>query len=219
MIHKVEFHCHTLFSKDSLAPLEGVLAACQRKGIDRLVITDHNTIAAAGPARQLAPEQFIIGEEIMTSQGELLAFFVEEEVPPKLIPEEAINRLRSQGAFISVSHPFDRYRSGHWEEADLLEIMPLVDAIEVFNARCMLADFNQQAQAFAREHALAGTVGSDAHAAFEIGRAVLSLPEFHDARGLREALLSAKQQTRLSSPWVHFTSRYAVWYKKRRGIS
>jgi hypothetical protein len=34
-----------------------------------------------------------------------------EEVPPGLTPHEAIRRLRDQGAFISVSHPFDTTRS------------------------------------------------------------------------------------------------------------
>jgi len=30
---KVEFHCHTIYSKDSLLPPEGLLEACRRKGI------------------------------------------------------------------------------------------------------------------------------------------------------------------------------------------
>ena len=60
----------------------------------------------------------------MTTRGELLAAFVTEEVPSGLSPQEAIQRLRSQGAFISVSHPFDVMRHGHWDLPDLLEISP-----------------------------------------------------------------------------------------------
>ncbi len=86
-------------------------------------------------------------------------------------------------------------RSGHWAEKDLLGILPLVDAIETFNARCMQASYNRQAQAFAREHGVLGTVGSDAHAAFELGRATLLLPDFHDAESLRQALPQAKAYT------------------------
>jgi predicted metal-dependent phosphoesterase TrpH len=209
-----EFHCHTVYSKDSLTTPRQLLAACKKKGIERVVITDHNTIQGALHARDLDPERVIVGEEIMTVSGELLAFFVQEQVLPGLHPREAIARLREQDAFISVSHPFDRHRSGHWKLPDLQSIAPLVDAIEIFNARCILADFNHQAQEFAQQHNLPGTVGSDAHAPFELGRAGLRLPGFHHRESLLEALQQAQAIVRLSPAWVHFYSRYAVWRKK-----
>lgn len=214
MTLRVEFHCHTISSRDSLAQPEALLAACRRKGIDRLVITDHNTVAGAFLAKDLDPERVIVGEEIMTTAGELLAAFVTEHVPPGLTPKETIAILREQGAFISVAHPFDRQRKGHWRLPELVEIAPLVDAIEVFNSRCLSARFNHEAAAFALEHGLRGTVGSDAHAVFEVGRATMLLPDFEDATGLSAALDQARFETRLSSPLVHFTSRYAVWWKK-----
>jgi len=211
---RCEFHCHTIYSKDSLVTPEKLLAACNRKGIQRVVVTDHNTIAGARRAYELDPERVIIGEEILTTRGELLAFFVQEHVPPGLSPQESIQRLREQGAFISVSHPFDRLRKGAWDEANLLEIAPLVDAIEVFNARCMSPAFNQAAADFARQHNLPTTVGSDAHVLIELGKASLLLPEFRDAVGLRAVIRQGQPETSLSPPWIHFTSRYAVWYKK-----
>lgn len=210
---KVDFHCHTSYSKDSLCSPEKLLATCQRKGIERVVVTDHNTILGALHAQTLDPQRVIVGEEIMTLEGELLAAYVTEEVPRGLPAEEAIARLRAQSAFISVSHPFDVQRSGHWKKTDLLRILPLVDAIETFNARCLLKEYNTQAQAFATEHNLPGTVGSDAHAAFELGRATLLLPDFHDAESLKAALPNAEASTLLSSPCVHFTSVYAKWRK------
>ena len=210
---RVEFHCHTIYSKDCLVRVENLLETCQKKGVDRIVITDHNTTRGAFQAQKIDPQRVIIGEEILTQKGELLAAFMQGEIPAGLSPLETIARLREQGAFISVSHPFDRLRSGHWQLQDLLEIAPLVDAIEIFNARCMSPDFNRQAVEFAREHHLAGTVGSDAHAAFEIGRAAMLLPDFHDASSFKEAIPKAQFETRLSSPLVRFTSRYAVLYK------
>ncbi len=116
----VDFHCHTIYSKDGLTPLETLLTTCQRKNIDRVVVTDHNTIQGALLARQMDPVRVIVGEGDHDPRGELLAVFVTEEVPRGLPPQEAIARLREQGAFISVSHPFDALRSGHWEPADLL---------------------------------------------------------------------------------------------------
>jgi hypothetical protein len=210
---KVEFHCHTIFSKDSLTPPERLVKACRRKGIDRVIVTDHNSIAGARAAQALDPELVIVGEEIFTTRGELLAAFVTEEVPAGLSPQETIHRLKDQGAFISVSHPFDMQRGGHWDEADLLEILPQVDAIEVFNSRCWSPEFNRQAGQFAERHNLPGTVGSDAHAALELGRAVLLLEPFQGPKELRSVIRRGIPEVRWSPPWFHLISRYAVLLK------
>jgi len=214
---RVEFHCHTIYSRDSLARPENLLAACRRKGIDRVVVTDHNTIAGALRCHELDPQRAIVGEEILTQHGELLAAYVQEEVPPDLEPVEAIQLLRDQGAFISVSHPFDLMRKGHWPLEVLIEIAPLVDAVETFNARCYLPVYNTQAQRFAEKMGISGTVGSDAHALFELGRATMRLPDFQDAASLKAALPQAQVDVRPSSPWVHLASRWAAWVKKRSG--
>lgn len=210
---RVEFHCHTIFSKDSLTTPKRLVQTCHHKGIDRVVVTDHNSIAGARAAQALDPELVIVGEEIMTTGGELLAAFVTEEIPAGLEPLEAIRRLKEQGAFISVSHPFDVYRSGHWAEADLLEILPLVDAIEVYNSRCWSPEFNLQARQFAEEHSIPGTVGSDAHAALELGRSILELEPFQGPDGLRKVIRLGKPKVRWSPPWFHLLSRYAILLK------
>ncbi len=211
---RVEFHCHTMYSKDSLASPRRLVDACKRKHIDRVIVTDHDTIAGGRAAQQLDPERVIVGEEIMTTKGEILAAFVKEEVPPHLSPQDTIGLLRAQGAFISVSHPFDTWRSGGWDEADLLEIVPLVDAIEVYNSRCVDPAWNRQAYDFARSHGLAGTVGSDAHAPLELGRSVMLLEPFADADGLRAVIRGGIPQTTWSPPWFHFISRYAKYRKQ-----
>lgn len=213
-IRRIDFHCHSYFSKDSLARPYALINAARRRGLDRLVVTDHNSIGGALETWRLAPELVIVGEEIMTTRGELLAAFVKEELPAGLEPLEAIRRLKAQGAFISVSHPFDGFRSGHWEEADLLEIMAHVDAIETFNARCMSSTPNRQAAEFAHKHNLAGTAGSDAHTALEVGQAGLALDDFSDAAGLRRVLRAGREFSRLSSPLIHLTSRFASTVKK-----
>ena len=212
-ILRVEFHCHTSASKDCLTSPRRLVQACQRKGIDRVVITDHNTLGGAQRAQEIDPERVIVGEEIMTAKGELLAAFVQEEIPKGLPAMEAIERLRAQGAFISVSHPFDEYRHGGWKLPDLAEIIPYVDAIETYNARCLRSEFNTRAQDYARQRGLLGTVGSDAHTAFELGQAVLLLAPFSDAASLKAALRQGQAVCRPSGAWVHMTSRLAVWYK------
>jgi predicted metal-dependent phosphoesterase TrpH len=209
----IDFHTHTSISKDSLTPPEKLIAAARRKKLDRVVVTDHNSIAGAQEAYALDPEHIIVGEEIMTIKGEILAAFMTEEIPRGLSPVETIKRLRDQGAFISVSHPFDSWRNGAWKLEDLLEITPLVDAIEIFNARCTNEDDNQKAVNFALEYHLSGTAGSDAHAAFELGKARLLVSQFAGPDELRKVIREGKVQGGLSPFWVHFASFYARWRK------
>jgi predicted metal-dependent phosphoesterase TrpH len=213
MAMQIDFHTHTYKSKDSLTTPERFITTARRKKLDRVVVTDHNSIAGALAAQALDPERIIVGEEIMTTRGEILAAFVMEEVPRGLSPQETIRRLRNQGAFISVSHPFDSWRNGAWKLEDLLEITPLVDAIEVFNARCTSPQDNQRAVDFARQNNLPGTAGSDAHAAFELGKARLELPEFIGADGLRKVIRDGHLVGGLSPFWVHIASWYARWRK------
>lgn len=210
----VELHSHTLWSKDCIVSFETILRLCEQRGIDKIAITDHNTADGALALQKIAPERVIVGEEIMTTQGEILAFFVQESIPAGLTPEATIARLREQGAVISVSHPYDRLRKGAWEEADLRRIIDHVDAIEIFNARCIYREDNEKALAFARQHGLTGTVGSDAHSAVEYGRAYMRMTPFSDAASFLESLRAAEHVDRYSSVFVHGSSTLAKWLKK-----
>lgn len=197
-------------------PIDKLRDECRKKGIRRLVITDHNNIDGALLGYQLDPELFIIGEEIMTREGELLAFFVKERLPAGIPAIEAIEILRTQGAFVSVAHPFDMLRSGHWEIDNLDKILPFVDAIVVFNSRCIAKDANIRARQYVDEHDVLVTVGSDSHTLMEVGASTIRLPDFHDSASLKSALKVAELNVRVSSPWVHFYSSYARWQKSWR---
>lgn len=211
---RVELHCHTHYSKDCLTTLKQMVMTARKRGIDKICITDHNTAEGAKVFAQAEPDLFFIGEEIMTTQGEILAFFVQETIPPFLSPTETIQHLRDQGAFISVSHPFDRLRRGAWKREELDEIIDLVDAIEVFNARCFTVKENDEAAEYAKAHGVLGTVGSDAHAPVELGKSTQLMPHFTDVASFAEALKSAQPETRLSPAWVHGLSSIAKWQRK-----
>lgn len=212
----VETHSHTEWSKDCLVKPERIFRLCAERSIDRIIITDHNTADGAIALQKLMPDLLIVGEEIMTTQGELLGYFLKETIPAGLTPEETIRRLRDQGAVISVSHPFDRYRKGAWQQADLERIIDKVDAIEVFNARCLVAEDNTKALAFAQQHGVLGTAGSDAHTGMEYGKAMVRLQPFEGASDFLAALRSAEYVTSLSPFYVHFGSTYAKHVKKLR---
>jgi len=211
---RVDLHLHTRCSKDSLLAPDRLLAAARRAGMSRIAVTDHNCARAALQLAEREPDFVIPGEEILTTRGELLAYFIREEVPPGLTPRAAIERLRAQGAVISVSHPFDRLRGGHWALHDLQAIAPHVDALEGFNARCFFAGDNTQAQEFAARCGLPMTAGTDAHAAWEVGRAGLVLPRFATPEELRQALRRASFFGWRAPWWVHLFSRYASLRKR-----
>ncbi|MFN8375222.1 MAG: PHP domain-containing protein [Anaerolineae bacterium] len=101
----VDLHSHTKWSKDCLTEFEEIIKLAPKRGIDRIAITDHNTADGALAMQKLAPDLVIVGEEIMTTQGEILGYFLQESIPAGLTPLETIRRLRDQNAVISVSHP------------------------------------------------------------------------------------------------------------------
>lgn len=210
----VELHAHSHASYDSRLRPTDIVRACREKGIDKLALTDHHSIRGALKLRDLAPELVIVGEEIMTTQGELLAYFVKEEIPGGLSPLETIARLKSQGAVISVPHPFDRWRGGAWREADLVPILSAIDAIEVFNARCVFKADNARALAFARQHDKLCTVGSDAHYRSELGHAVLKVPQIpNTAADLLASLTQAEATYQQTSPLFHLLNMFA-WTRR-----
>lgn len=213
---QAEFHCHSNYSPDSLVTLEEIIKTCRSRGIGKIAITDHGCMAGALRAHEMAPDLVVVSEEILTNEGEILAYFMSEEIPDGLPPLEVIRRLKDQGAFISVAHPYDPFRGANWKPGTLEKMVPYLDGVEAFNARCFDASFNEKAGAFAAEHSLAWMVGSDAHSIPEIGRAVLSLPDFHSADELRQAVKSATFSGELSGKMVRLHTMFAKVVNKFR---
>jgi len=214
---KVDFHVHTCYSGDSLTSLEAVIEACRGRGLDKVAITDHNTIAGALALSEMAPDLVIVGEEIKTKVGEIIAYFLTEEVPKGLPLEEAIARVRQQGGVVGVPHPLDRLRREALGRTHLLSIIEQVDLLEVFNARTVFPADNRRALELAREHGLLATAGSDAHTPGEIGQAYVEMPAFNDRDEFLRSLAEGQIVGRLTSPLIHLASTWAKLVEKLRG--
>jgi predicted metal-dependent phosphoesterase TrpH len=214
---KVDFHVHTCYSKDSLTPLEEVIEACQERGIDKVAITDHNTIAGALALLEMAPDLVIVGEEIKTNVGEIIAYFVEDEVPKGLPLQEAIARVREQGGIVGVPHPLDRLRREALGRTHLLSIIEQVDLLEVFNARTIFPSDNRRTLDLARERGLLASAGSDAHIACEIGHAYVEMPAFNNKEEFLRGLAQGQIVGHLTSPLIHLVSTWAKLIKWLRG--
>jgi len=214
---RAEFHCHSHYSKDSGNTLPELIARARDIGLQRLAITDHNTIAGALEAHHMAPELIVVGEEILTERGELLGYYLQEEVPKSLSVEETLRRLKAQCAFIAIPHPFDVRRHG-WQPQELLELLPEVDALETINARCWQWRKNAQAIAFAHAHAIPQIAGSDAHSLAELDLVHVELPLFHDADSLRESVRSAEISGRLLSLKEHLDASASIAFSKIKNL-
>lgn len=217
---KADLHSHTIYSKDCLTRPEDLIARARTLGLDKLAITEHNNLAGALRAKELAPDLVIVGEEIMTTHGELIAYFVKEEVPRDLSPVETIRRLRDQGAVISIPHPLDSLRNSAMGKANVLEVIDQVDALEARNARCVRPQDNLAALRLAQQYDLLITAGSDAHIPYELGRCYVEMPEFDDdAESFIDALQHARPMGKESPFWPHLMSTWAKWRKRFRPVA
>jgi predicted metal-dependent phosphoesterase TrpH len=202
---KADLHVHTRYSEDSISPPEKIVQHCIKRGINCLAITDHNEISGAFEVKRIAPFKVIVGEEILTSRGEIIGYFLTEKIPPRLSPEETVARIKAQGGLACIPHPFDRFRSGAKLRNHTLEkIIANIDLIEVFNSRTMLLRDSARALELARRHDLPATAGSDAHIVQEVGSTYMEIPEFNDAEQFRQALKQGQVFGHRTNPLIHF---------------
>lgn len=208
---RIDLHMHTWASRDSRTDPKALIERAREVGLNRIAVTDHNAIEGAVEAHRLAPDLVIVGQEIDTETGgELIAYYVREVIPRDLPLQEAILRLREQGAVISISHPVDSKRNSALGEKLTREVIDQVDALEVFNARCLSGADNIRAAQLAKQYGKAITAGSDAHTLGEVGRGYLTLPPFKDnPQAFLGSLRKATADGRLSGIWPHFASTFA----------
>ena len=165
-----DLHCHTSASFDCLSDPAKVVRAAAARGLSHLVVTDHDRIDGALRARDAAPDGLtvIVGEEIRTAEGDLIAVFLDTRVAPGASAADTIAAVRAQGGLVGIPHPFDRFRGSLLRDARMASLASLVDWVETHNAR-IVGSGNERAAAFAAEHGLPGVAVSDAHTILEVG--------------------------------------------------
>ncbi|MFX0014874.1 MAG: PHP domain-containing protein [Promethearchaeota archaeon] len=172
---RVDFHCHTKYSKCSNLEPELILKLCQKRDIQGVMICDHNTIKGAIAFKDLLKSHeeliFIPGIEILTNRGEVIGAWIEEELSTSYFPDVA-EEIREKGGIVVIPHPFDRIRGKRFRVTE--QDLSFIDAIEVFNSRCILPRANKKALKLAEKYSLKQTAGSDAHFAPEVGKAWIS---------------------------------------------
>jgi predicted metal-dependent phosphoesterase TrpH len=201
----IDLHCHTRASFDSLANPDAVLQAAASRGLTHLAITDHDRIDAALTARDSLPQGLtvIVGEEIKSADGDMIALFLHNVVPPGLSAIETIAAIREQGGLVGIPHPFDARRGFGRRGTDLESIADKIDWIEAYNARVFGSSANEKAALFAVGHNLPGVAASDSHTVLEVGVAYNILAgDPSTPEGLLAALASVDMRPGRASYYV-----------------
>jgi glycosyltransferase involved in cell wall biosynthesis len=189
----VDLHMHTDHSSDCATPVEVLLAEARSRGLGAIAVTDHNEISGALDARAKAPAGLtvIVAEEVKTAdQGEVIGLFIEDKIPRGLTLQETIAEIKRQGGLVYVPHPFDRMHSVPDYE-HLLDVIDDVDAIEVFNPRIAISEFNEEAVRFAAKYRIPAGAGSDAHVPQGLGSVRIRMRDFDGPEEFLESLRDA----------------------------
>jgi predicted metal-dependent phosphoesterase TrpH len=196
--------------------LEQIIARCLEVGINCLGIADHNTIAGAKKMKEIAPFSIIVGEEILTLDGEVIGFFLSQEIPSKLSIKETVAQIKAQDGLVCIPHPYDRLRMSVFRDQVFDDIMNDVDIIEAFNARSLSAGSSTRARQLAQKYGKPASAGSDAHTLPEIGNAYVEMPDFNGKEEFLASLAKGKISGNKSNPTAHFVS---TWNRLKKRLS
>ena len=108
---KVDFHIQSRYSHDSSTGLEELASRARELGLRRIALTDHNTAQGALAFRDLEPELVIAGEEVKTTEGEVIGLFINRTIKAWQRPEAVMDEIHEMGGLVYVPHPFDRWRA------------------------------------------------------------------------------------------------------------
>ena len=200
-----DIHIHSTAS-DGMASVSDILEYVARKGeLDVIAIADHDEIRGAYEARELAakhnyPFEVVVGTEINTREGHLLALYLENPVPSHQSVIESVAAVHEQGGLCIAPHPMSML-SESLSHKDIQRVFdsedPLVyfDGIETINATIVGAISNRRAKKINRQYKLAETGSSDAHFLISVGTGVTLFPG-HTAEDLRQSILEKTTQAR-----------------------
>ena len=185
---RLDLHLHTTKSIDSNVELEDAVRRCREEGLDGLAVTDHDVLAKI-PSEFSENSGIIIipGMEVSADGAHILAFDIEEPIPPRLSVPETVDTIHDQGGIAIIAHPYSVFRA--WVNGREIEEAGF-DCVEVANAAQFPYGWMlSKNTALARKLGLPETGGSDAHIPRTIGRAYTVLEsETRDREGILRAL-------------------------------
>lgn len=213
---KLELHVHTRFSKDSLLCLWPLYFKCRLLKISAIAITEHNNIEGGMAFQEFCRKHgghifVIIGEEIFTSEGEVIGLYLKETIQSGMSAEKSIYEIKRQGGIVYIPHPYDekRYKTV-LKESVISEKKEDIDCIEVHNGRNISIEYDRKQKTIAERNNLTPVIGSDAHTWIEIGRNYLEVDCIPDSPdNFKKAIGAAVFHPRKSIKISHQITKFA----------
>src|ERR1700737_2214759 len=211
---RADLHMHTTESDGWPTPEELVDHAARRASLQVIAVTDHDTIEGALQAREYAAKRarfhVVIGEEVSSRDGHIVALFIERRVRPGMSAAATVHAIHDQGGLAIAVHPFWRTQRRPVHGVGWLAAELEFDAIEVENATPGFYVFNQMAHRLNLGLGGAELGSSDAHILDAVGRAYTEFPG-KTPEALREAILSGTTAARRRRYRALGLMRYAAW--------
>lgn len=192
---KIDLHTHSNLSPDGgITPAEYKQALSDGL-LDVVAVTDHNTVNRALELKKQLGDAIIVGEEIMTSEGEIIGLYLKKTIKPGLSLDGTIKEIKNQSGLVYVPHPFETVRKGI-SRTSLERIIKYIDIIEIFNGRAVFQNKGPEATTVARLSDISGASSSDAHGAKGLGTAYCTLSKKPKKEDLVELLKTARFSTK-----------------------
>ena len=183
---RADLHIHTMASDGTSGVIEILDFVENQTELDVIAITDHERIDAAQAARAIALDRgsraaVVVGEEVTTLGGHLLALFLERPIRPLRSMRTTIAEIHDQGGLAIPAHPLVPYplcAQGFvlrklLDESDE-RFHP--DGLETLNPTTLGRPWHARVVRFADEQGLAKVGNSDAHSASAVGSAWSTFP-------------------------------------------
>lgn len=192
-----DLHIHTLAS-DGVSSVAQILEQAQNhEHLDVIAITDHERVDAAHAARAMAlargvPLEVIVGEEVTTRSGHVVALFIEKRIRPWGSLKSTVAKIHDQGGLAIIAHPLVPYPlcASARSIRRLLDEQDAIfhpDGIEAFNPTTAGTRWGGRAPKFVAQTGVAAIGASDAHRAEHVGKALTTF-EGTSADDLRTAI-------------------------------
>lgn len=211
-MYRLDLHTHSIISQDG-----GIKSEQYRQLLTDssryIAITDHNKVELALDLQKELGDRIIVGEEIMTREGEIIGLFLSKLVPKKLSAEETIQIIKDQNGLVYIPHPLEITRRG-LAMPTLERVVESIDILEVFNARTLEPWLAPKVAEFLSRHNLILAASSDAHSVSGFGTAyseIESVPK-------RDNLLQLLKAARLEKGFPPFFSRFAPGVNKFKKV-
>jgi len=162
---KIDFHVHTRASRDALGNLEEIARYARARGIDAVVITDHDRVTVEDVVK-VGGVYVIPGVEVSTEYGHILGISYTGGALRSFL---ASPKGSAKGLMRVLAHPFHIFGKAR-------TFPEFVDAVEVYNSSAL--PFERSSKLAFREAAkrgLALTAGSDAHHPKLVGTAYVGV--------------------------------------------